>query len=170
MNTMQDLIIEKKLRIKSVIELFIILVVGPVVYIFSVRYDMLERLLFFSKQHESWELGELISAFILIIFTLLLFSFRQWHKVRIIKNELLEKNKKLQKVLSEIKQLKGIIPICSSCKKIRDDKGFWQQVEVYFCDHTEAEFSHGICPHCMKMLYPELFDEELSGEANAIQG
>lgn len=62
----------------------------------------------------------------------------------------------LQKTLAEVKMLKGIIPICASCKKIRDDKGYWNQVESYIRDHSEAEFSHGLCPECVKKLYPEL--------------
>jgi CheY-like chemotaxis protein len=62
---------------------------------------------------------------------------------------------KLQEALDQIKILKGIIPICSSCKKIRDDKGYWQQVEEYISDHSDAEFSHGICPECAAKLYPE---------------
>lgn len=61
----------------------------------------------------------------------------------------------LQKALNEIKTLKGIVPICSSCKKIRDDKGYWNQIENYIRAHSEAEFSHGICPDCAKELYPE---------------
>ena len=60
---------------------------------------------------------------------------------------------------SEIKQLRGMLPICSSCKKIRDDKGYWNQIEVYINEHSEAEFSHGMCPACMKSLYPELNDD-----------
>ena len=55
---------------------------------------------------------------------------------------------------SEIKRLRGMLPICSSCKKIRDDKGYWNQIEVYIKDHSDAEFSHGICPECIKKLYP----------------
>jgi len=62
----------------------------------------------------------------------------------------------LQKALSEVKRLKGIFPICASCKKIRDDKGYWNQVEVYIRDHSEAEFSHGICPDCAKKLYGDI--------------
>jgi two-component system CheB/CheR fusion protein len=64
----------------------------------------------------------------------------------------------LQKAFDEIRTLRGIIPICAKCKQIRDDKGFWSQVEVYVRDHTEAEFSHGICPDCAKELYPEFDD------------
>jgi PAS domain S-box-containing protein len=65
----------------------------------------------------------------------------------------------LQKAFNEIKTLRGILPICASCKKIRDDKGYWKQVEEYVSDHTEAEFSHGFCPSCAKRLYPEIFDD-----------
>ena len=66
----------------------------------------------------------------------------------------------LQDALAEIKTLRGILPICSSCKKIRDDEGYWHQVEVYIRDHSEAEFSHGLCPECAKKLYPELFGDD----------
>ena len=62
---------------------------------------------------------------------------------------------KLQESLSQVKQLSGFLPICASCKKIRDDKGYWNQIECYIKDHSEAEFSHGICPDCTKKLYPE---------------
>jgi PAS domain S-box-containing protein len=62
----------------------------------------------------------------------------------------------LKEALSKVKTLSGFIPICASCKKIRDDKGYWEQVEVYIRDRSEAEFSHGICPECMKKLYPDL--------------
>jgi PAS domain S-box-containing protein len=61
----------------------------------------------------------------------------------------------LKKALDDIRTLRGILPICSNCKKIRDDQGLWNSVEKYVRDHTEAEFSHGLCPDCMKNLYPE---------------
>ena len=71
----------------------------------------------------------------------------------------------LQKALSEVKKLSGFLPICASCKKIRDDKGYWNQVEVYIRDHSEAQFSHGICPDCKKKLYGDFFKEEdISGK------
>ncbi|HNT35571.1 MAG TPA: response regulator, partial [bacterium] len=52
-----------------------------------------------------------------------------------------------------IRALKGLLPICSKCKKIRDDTGYWQQVEVYIRDHSDAEFTHALCPECVKELY-----------------
>jgi preprotein translocase subunit YajC len=66
----------------------------------------------------------------------------------------------LQAALAEVTTLRGIIPICASCKKVRDDKGYWNQIETYIRDHSEANFSHGICPECAKKLYPdfEIFD------------
>lgn len=63
---------------------------------------------------------------------------------------------KLQKALSEVKTLRGFLPICASCKKIRDDKGYWNQIETYIREHSEAEFSHGLCPECARRLYPDL--------------
>lgn len=64
--------------------------------------------------------------------------------------------KDLQEALARVKQLSGMLPICSSCKKVRDDKGYWNQIEVYIRDHSEAEFTHGICPECFKKLYPDV--------------
>ena len=67
----------------------------------------------------------------------------------------------LQDALAKVKQLSGFIPICASCKKIRDDEGYWSQVETYISKHSEALFSHGICPDCMRKLYPDFADEIL---------
>ena len=64
----------------------------------------------------------------------------------------------LKQALSEVKTLRGFIPICSNCKKIRDDQGYWNQIEAYISEHSEAAFSHGICPDCIKKLYPEYAD------------
>jgi sigma-B regulation protein RsbU (phosphoserine phosphatase) len=75
-------------------------------------------------------------------------------------DDLAVKIEELRLALDQIKTLRGILPICANCKKIRDDQGYWSQVEVYVRDHTEAEFSHSICPECIKKLYPELADEK----------
>ncbi len=61
----------------------------------------------------------------------------------------------LQEALAKIKTLKGFFPICANCKKIRDDEGYWQQVEDYLRDHSEAEFTHSLCPDCAKKLFPK---------------
>lgn len=62
----------------------------------------------------------------------------------------------LKQALSEVKKLSGFLPICASCKKIRDDRGYWNQIETYIRDHSEAQFSHSLCPECSRRLYPEL--------------
>lgn len=67
----------------------------------------------------------------------------------------------LQAAQEQIKILRGTLPICASCKKIRDDAGYWQQVETYIRQHSEAEFTHGLCPDCLLKLCPEIDDEEL---------
>lgn len=66
----------------------------------------------------------------------------------------------LQEALSKVKTLSGLLPICASCKRIRDDRGYWNQIEAYIRDRSDAEFSHGICPECKKKLYPEFCDDE----------
>jgi hypothetical protein len=66
---------------------------------------------------------------------------------------------RLQGALDDIKTLEGLLPMCANCKNIRDDDGYWQQVEVYIRQHSRAEFSHSICPKCAHQLYPGLFNE-----------
>ena len=64
---------------------------------------------------------------------------------------------RLEEALERIKRLSGMLPICASCKNIRDDKGYWSEIETYISEHSEALFSHGICPECAQKLYPERF-------------
>ena len=74
--------------------------------------------------------------------------------------ELEQANRELKEALETVKTLEGFIPICANCKKIRDDEGYWHQVETYIQEHSEAEFSHGICPECTKKLYPDFYEEK----------
>ncbi|MGO9015942.1 MAG: response regulator transcription factor [Dissulfurispiraceae bacterium] len=64
----------------------------------------------------------------------------------------------LQDAIAKVKTLSGMLPICASCKKIRDDKGYWKQIEAYISEHSEALFTHGICPECTRKLYPEYYN------------
>ena len=74
--------------------------------------------------------------------------------------ELRRVNKKLKKAMDEIKTLKGFIPICAWCKKIRNDEGYWEQLDIYIRKHSEAEFSHSICPKCKKKISSNLKDKK----------
>jgi hypothetical protein len=69
------------------------------------------------------------------------------------------KQQELKEALDEVKTLSGLLPICSSCKKIRDDHGYWKQIDAYLTSHSDLLFSHGICPDCIKELYPEVYEE-----------
>ena len=108
----------------------------------------------------------------IVIFTICLFAFCLFYEVARsgIEVELVDDIKKrkaaenknlvlideLQIALGEVKRLSGLLPICASCKKIRDDNGYWSQVEVYVEENSDAEFSHGLCPCCVEELYPDL--------------
>lgn len=85
-------------------------------------------------------------------------EYRRAHKRFLAERE--ELIRELQEALSKVKQLSGLLPICAGCKKIRDDKGYWQQIESYIHQHSEAEFSHGICPECAQKYYAEYLKEE----------
>lgn len=87
-----------------------------------------------------------------------LFHFRDITEKRFAEIQLEKTIVELRQALTEVKTLSGLLPICSSCKKIRDDNGYWNEVENYIRKHSEAEFSHGICPDCMRKLYPEQYE------------
>jgi PAS domain S-box-containing protein len=74
----------------------------------------------------------------------------------------------LKDALAKIKKLSGLLPICASCKKIRDDDGYWQRIEQYISEHSEAHFSHGICPECMEKLYPQCCKSKSDGTNPAV--
>ena len=78
-----------------------------------------------------------------------------------LKNELEERVEQrtveIRNALSEIKTLRRILPLCSFCKKIRDDQGYWEEVDVYMYKHLDARISHGACPECLQKNYPEIF-------------
>jgi CheY-like chemotaxis protein len=73
--------------------------------------------------------------------------------------EIQSKNDLMQKQLSEIRTLRGLLPICSGCKRVRNDEGYWEEIENYVRQYSDAEFSHGLCPPCARRLYPELAAE-----------
>ena len=111
----------------------------------------------FTRQHENWELDEIIPVIMFLALAFSMYSVRRWLETVRAKKVADELNVSLKASLAEVKVLKEILPICANCKKIRDDQGYWQQVESYISKHTDTSFSHGICPDCMKTLYPEYY-------------
>jgi len=98
-----------------------------------------------------WEEGKVVAA---------VTAFRDISRQRELEQERSQLILAYEDALNNIKTLKGLVPICASCKKIRDDKGFWNHIEVFIQQRTDAEFSHGICPDCAKRLYPDYVKEE----------
>jgi preprotein translocase subunit YajC len=128
---------------------------------FEIYYDITDR-----KQ----QLDKLLSRSSALVFIIALGLLLSIIVILFIENKTISKRKQaekerekliaeLQDAVTKIKTLGGLLPICSNCKKIRDDKGYWNQIESYIRDHSEAEFTHGICPKCAKKLYPKLFQE-----------
>ncbi len=76
-----------------------------------------------------------------------------------LQKSLKKKNQELEAALASVKTLSGLLPICSHCKKIRNDKNEWQSIETYVSEHTEADFSHSICPDCARLHFPEYGDQ-----------
>ena len=114
--------------------------------------------IFDTYKYEAAQAFRFIGAYLFILFiTYKLESSRGNYFNQLVKTTQglnIEKDK-LEKSLKEIKTLSGMLPMCASCKKIRDDKGYWNHVEAYITDHSDAVLSHGICPECSKKLYPE---------------
>lgn len=125
---------------------------------------------FYNHTPTLWELywKEISFTFLFILFCLVLiltlsFQLRYRRKTETALKEqkasLETLNSELTESLAKNKTLSGLIPICSSCKKIRDDRGYWNQLEVYINEHSDAEFSHSLCPDCAKKLYPRYFEK-----------
>ena len=108
----------------------------------------LEILKAFSISMLPWSLTFIVLSALLGMF---------WGKIKQADEEKSEAIRELHKALEEVKILSGFLPICASCKKIRDDNGYWNQIEAYISEHSKAEFSHGICPECAQKLYPDIY-------------
>jgi len=120
-----------------------------------------QEIIFITRQQEQrqlWLFSAVTTAFIATLCFIFLL-LREIKKRRRAEETLRKKINELNGALEQIRTLRGIIPICSGCKKIRDDTGYWQQVEIYIRDHSEVEFSHSLCPDCAKRLYPRYFKD-----------
>lgn len=88
----------------------------------------------------------------------ILLNFKQISELKKVEQEREKLIQELKKALSDVKLLTGLLPICAGCKKIRDDKGYWNQIDDYFREHSDVDFSHSLCPECLQKLYPEMSD------------
>jgi hypothetical protein len=100
-----------------------------------------------------------VALFLLVIGVSTGLAYRAWQRQRRAEADRERVILELQKALAEVKALSGLLPICSRCKNIRDDQGYWNQIEAYITSHSDAQFTHGICPSCAPELFPEVFEK-----------
>lgn len=131
-------------------DLLIIVIFALLVYLLSNGLDLQERVDRFCDLYERFEIDEFIPVALALVPASMIYVRRRWQELRLV-------NRRLEAAQTEIEHLRGIIPICCSCKKIRDDAGYWHEVEVYFKDHLDTTFTHGICNDCIKQLYPDQY-------------
>ncbi len=91
-------------------------------------------------------------------------QFLAKHREARARSELESSLNELREARDQVMTLSGLLPICANCKKVRDDKGYWQQIEYYVSHHSDARFSHGLCPECIEALYPEYADADKNEE------
>jgi hypothetical protein len=132
-------------------DLIVLVSMGILMYAFANAFHVFERFAEFHRKYGVEPIDDLIIVFAVLAIAFAFFSLRRWRE--------------LQKALVDIATLQGLLPICASCQKIRDDAGYWNRLEFYIENHSEAELFHTICPECLKKLYgitPHA-DEEMSG-------
>lgn len=140
----------------AVWEAVIVIALAIAVYLFSASYDLLEEFVEFSREHEDWELDELLIVGFFFLLYLIFLALRKQYALKKANQRLLQTNQELRQAMAEVHELRRIIPICARCKKVRDDDGYWQMVDDYLRRRTNLKFTHGICPECFAILYPDL--------------
>lgn len=129
-------------------------------YLVAGRIDLLEKLVALSQRYEAYEIDELIIVCIALAFCQAVLLHRKRDALQRKNARLERQHRELREAMAEIRQLKGIIPICATCKRIRDDEGYWHQVESYLSAHSDAQFTHGVCPDCMEKLRKKMRSEK----------
>ena len=101
-------------------------------------------------------------AALVVLFAVALGALAVSWRVRTLRRRTVELQEKVAEAAADVKVLSGLLPICSSCKRIRSDEGYWEQIEAYIREHSEADFTHGVCPECMVELFPNVADKVLA--------
>lgn len=117
--------------------------------------ELPEKPLMTNPRH--WGVYIACAVFFFLIATVAIYNYRKITRQLI--HQISDQRDDLNEAFKHVKTLSGLLPICASCKKIRDDSGYWDQLENYILNHSDAKFSHAICPICMKKLYPEFADD-----------
>ena len=123
----------------------------------TIASELLFTLYLHSADLVNW-FGHFLKIFSFLFIYIAIIETGLRHPYLLLFRHLKQRERELEEALGNVRQLRGMLPICASCKKIRDDKGYWKQVEVYIKEHADVDFSHSICPECKKKLYPQLKD------------
>ena len=144
-------------------EVWLVVLASLLVYLIAHRFDIIDNLIVVLKKYERYEVDELVAVVMFLVVAMTAFAIKRWKELLSTVRVLEDKNDKLEKAIEEIHVLKGIIPVCSYCKKVRNDEGYWKTLEAYIKEYSGAKMSHGICPDCMRKYFPDIKinDEEL---------
>ena len=169
------LVVGQKLTVYSFFDDLLILLIPPIFFsalyysrciylitIFISGVVTIGTLYFFEASIQSFTIR---SNSVLVILTGALIAAEITYRTVCVRRRLEDEKERLigelEAALQEVKTLSGLLPICSYCKNIRNDKGYWEQIESYIKEHSSAEFTHSICPNCVKTLYPQFADQIL---------
>ena len=131
-------------------DLLVIVIFALIVYLLSNGLDLQERIDRICDLFERFEIDEFIPVALALVPASMIYVRRRWRELSLV-------NLRLEGAQSEIEHLRGIMPLCCNGKKIRDDTGYWHEVEAYFKKHLDTAFTHGICNDCIKTLYPDQY-------------
>ncbi len=145
------------LRTRALRDGIVIVLFGLVVYFMSLTYDVVDHVTQFLRDHESWQLDEIIVVMLYLIVAGAVFVWRRRSELlqQVEAREAAESEKarlipQLESALRDVTSLTELLPVCAWCKRIRDDQGYWSQVDAYLAAHTGIGITHGICPDCAK--------------------
>ena len=145
---------------KAFHDFLVLLLLAVLVIACSLWFDPFKEMVSWIYRHDNWRLDEIFTLAIFLVFALVVYSWRRRKELER-ENEEREKAEKraeelvdhLESVVTEVHTLRGILRICESCKRIRDDSGYWTEIETYVQIHSDARFSGGLCPECARVMY-----------------
>jgi hypothetical protein len=145
---------------KSRRELILIAVGSVVVFSISAWIDLFSTTIAWLYRHDTWQLDEMFTVMVFLAIAFAVYSRRRWRELT---EEMQEREKaeesnrqliqRLEKALTEVRTLRGLLPLCAWCKKVRDDTGYWMELESYIQANSDAKVTHGICPDCARKAF-----------------
>ena len=140
--------------------MFVIVALAVIVFAVSATFDIFDKIISFLYRHDTWELDELFTVAVFLVFATGTYARRRHRElvVQVLRRQQAEEEKarlipELENARANISTLRKLLPICSSCRRVRDDKGYWSQVEVYMENHFLTRLDDGICPDCAKRQF-----------------